>query len=71
MCDVAYLVQLGVLRVVVLQDGAVAGHVVGVGEAPASVRAGVPLAHVEQVAVEEDGVSWDRKHGGYMAQRPS
>ena len=48
--------QLGVLWVVVLHHGAVAGHVVGVGEGPASMRTVVPCAHVQQVTVEEDGV---------------
>ena len=48
--------QFGVLWVVVLHHGAVAGHVVGVGEGPASVRTVVPRAHVQQVTVEEDGV---------------
>ena len=42
---------------VVLHHGAVAGHVVGVGEGPAPLGTVVLRTHVQQVAVEEDGVT--------------
>lgn len=40
-----------------LHNRAVAGHVVGVGEGPSSLRAVVLAADVQQVAVEYDGVT--------------
>ena len=42
---------------VVREDGVVGPAVVGAEEGPAAVRAGVGAAGVEQVAVEEKGVT--------------
>ena len=57
----AYLVEFVVAGVVVLHNGAVAGHVVGVGESPTPLWAVVLAADVKQVAVKDDGVTWRNK----------
>lgn len=58
----AHLVQRCVLWKVVLEGGVVGGPVVGSHQRPPPVVAVVLVAPVEQVAVEEDGVSRSQFH---------